>query len=315
MYIRTVELTGWPQTVHLWSHRTGRLPPSSILLVHILPSLLPSKSSPCPPSPLPLHCGFSSLFPISLTSANFVALRTCAHLLEGTISRFLTPTALVCPSTFPLAASSESSSSSSLARNWTCLSVLVRQEFSATHQICVLFGSTLLFGGALLFLFSGCKLILTVNLGASRLLCDAPGPHAWMPNLCLTLLVCSPLVIACIPLPFSEPYETQIWKDYRDLAFQKFLVLSCVALGFSWNHLGIFLVIFEVSLALFLLQYFGPFARWHWSDQVLIAQQSQDHHHVGYQGLFPFPPNRSHTPQAWAEGCWLGWPCCLNFRD
>ena len=120
------------------------------------------------------------------------------------------PTASVCPSTFPLAASLESSSSSSLARNWTCLSVLVRQEFSATHQICVLFGSTLLFGGALLFLFSGCKLILMVNLGASRLLCDAPGPHAWMPNLCLTLLVCSPLVIARVPLPFSEPHETQI---------------------------------------------------------------------------------------------------------
>ena len=93
MYIRTVELTGWPRLSICELHRTGRLPPSSILLVHILSSLLPSKLSPCPPSPLPLHCGFSSSSLISLTSANFVALRTCALLLEGTISRFLTSTA------------------------------------------------------------------------------------------------------------------------------------------------------------------------------------------------------------------------------
>ena len=58
--------------------------------MHISPPLLLSKSSPCPSSPLPLLCGSSSLSLTSLTSANFVALRIYAPLLEGTISRFLT---------------------------------------------------------------------------------------------------------------------------------------------------------------------------------------------------------------------------------
>jgi hypothetical protein len=131
------------------------------------------------------------------------------------------PAASVYPSSFSLAASSESSSSSSLTSNWTCLSVLVRQDLFATH-LAHAFGHqnhVLLFGGALLFLFSGCKLISFVNLGVSRLLCDAPGPHIRTLNLCLNLLVRSPLVLARVPLPFSEQHETQTWKGLRNLAF------------------------------------------------------------------------------------------------
>ena len=60
------------------------------ILVYISPPLLPFKSSPCPSSPLPLPCGSSFSSHILLTFTNFIILRTCALLLGGTISRFLT---------------------------------------------------------------------------------------------------------------------------------------------------------------------------------------------------------------------------------
>ena len=49
--------------------------------------------------------------------------------------------------------------------------------------------------GVLLF-FSGCRLVVSVNLCVSRLLCDAPGPRIRTPNSCPTLLVHSPPMLA-----------------------------------------------------------------------------------------------------------------------
>src|ERR1700733_492169 len=44
------------------------------------------------------------------------------------------------------------------------------------------------------------RLILLINLSASRLLCDAPGPRVQTLNLCPSLLVCSHLMLELVHL-------------------------------------------------------------------------------------------------------------------
>ena len=69
---------------------------------------------------------------------------------------------------------------------------------------CYVIGFLLLVLLVLLFFFiSGCSLVSSVNLCASRLLGDAPEPHARTPNSCPILLMQSrsTQMLACFPLP------------------------------------------------------------------------------------------------------------------
>ena len=57
----------------------------------------------------------------------------------------------------------------------------------------------------LLFFFSDCGLVWSVNLRASKLLCDAPGPRVWTPNLGPFLRMCPhPMLHFPLPLPWPQ---------------------------------------------------------------------------------------------------------------